>query len=130
MCIYVNTYICIYMYMYMYIYTYIWICICVYIYVCKYVYICMCIYMCMYSNILCNLYINIRSKFLIYFSRCNAGILMYFHTFLCSKYTYISLKYLHYIWRNISVLTLKSISTNIRTFLCTFPLKSTKNLNN
>ena len=49
------------------------------------------------------IYKKLRVK---YFSRCNADIYTYFTLILCLKYTYISLFYLYYIWRNKSLLTL------------------------
>ena len=68
---------------------YVHVCIHVYMYVYIYIYVYMYIFMYMYM----------RSEFFTYFSRCNADISLKYAIFHL-KYKYISLKYLHYIWRN------------------------------
>ena len=82
--------------MYIHVYTYVYMCIRVYVYIC--VYICIyvyvyrkCIKLCtsytIYTLFMCILHINIEVRFLIYFSRYNASILVYFLYFsYLSKY--------------------------------------------
>ena len=103
---YTYMYICIHICIYAYtcIYVYIYICTCIHIYVRIYAYMCVCMYICVYVHMYTYTHICIYMCaytciyvcacicicILIYFSRCNAGILYKLCIFTCtSKYAYL-----------------------------------------